>query len=81
MRVFKNGYNNANGSWIMKADDIAGLTPAQIKNKYALDYIPDKICDVNIPSGTNIYIGVAAPNYNEPGMVVQYDLDWNTQDS
>lgn len=33
----------------MEAEQIEGLTPSQIKNKFALEYEPKYICDVEIP--------------------------------
>ena len=45
------------GGWVMKAEDIAGLTAEQIKDKFALEHLPKYICDVEIPAGTTIRMG------------------------
>lgn len=45
----------------MKMEDIAGLTPAQIKDKYSLPSLPKFITDVEIPAGTKLRIGEANP--------------------
>ncbi len=37
--------------WIMKAKDVAGLTPKEIQNKYALPFKPEYICDVKLDTG------------------------------
>lgn len=44
----------------MKAADISGLTPAQIKDRYALDYIPDMMVDVTVSGGSALRAGSAA---------------------
>ncbi len=49
------------GSWIMRASEIRGLTPEQIKNVFALQNIPASVAYVIVPSGSTIYTGIAAP--------------------
>lgn len=46
------------GKWIMRAEDIQGLTPAQIMDKYALPNLPTHICDVTIPANTTVRTGI-----------------------
>lgn len=60
VRVFKNGVNSPQGAWLAKSGELKGLSPEQIKDKFALDYIPDSIVKVNVPAGTKIRIGRAA---------------------
>lgn len=71
--------NRYKGSWIMRAEDIQGLTARQIRDKYALPATPTQICDVYVPSGQQIYVGIAGEiegfGY---GGGIQFDLDWNT---
>jgi hypothetical protein len=43
----------------MKADDIAGLTPAQIASRFSLPAVPKQIGEVNIPAGTKLQASVA----------------------
>lgn len=76
VRVYSD-LNSPNGSWVMRASDIEGLTASQIRAKYALPAEPTHICDAIIPAGTEIYIGIVNPNYSMPGLGVQYDLDWS----
>jgi hypothetical protein len=64
------------GGWVMKAEEIQGLTPQQIQNKFALPEVPKYVCDVNIPSGTTIRCGIAGPQpeFGGLGGGVQFDL-------
>ena len=75
VRVFKQGSNNAEGAFLMKQSDLAGLSPSQIKDKFALEFVPDKIVDVNVPSGTNLRTGKVAPRPNgTSGGKIQFEL-------
>lgn len=42
-RVFKEGVNKPKSPFLLRADDIRGLTAEQIAQKYALPQIPDKV--------------------------------------
>ena len=53
------GTSSEAGSWVMRAEDIAGLTPQQIASKYSLPQVPTMICDVTIPAGTRLNASVA----------------------
>lgn len=79
VRVYNSNNGNANGSWVMRAQDIQGKTAQQIKDMYALEYMPNQICDVNVPSGKQLYTGIAerVTGWGNGGGV-QFDLDWNT---
>ena len=70
------------GRWVMKYSDIQGLTPAQIRDKFALPNIPTRICDVNVPAGTKVYTGVV----NEvsewgKGQGIQFELGQRLDES
>ena len=43
----------------MRAEDVAGLTPAQIAIKYSLPQVPTMMTDVLVPTGTKIQASVA----------------------
>src|SRR6185312_9748508 len=45
------------GSWLMKKEAIEGMTPDQIRVKYALPKIPTHICDVSVPAESQMYRG------------------------
>ncbi len=62
------------GSWMMKYDDIKGLTPEQIADKFALPQVPKYICDVVVPAGTNLRTGECNPLYGWKGGGQQFDL-------
>lgn len=71
------------GKWIMRAEDIQGLTPAQIRDKFALPSLPTHICDVNVPAGTQLHTGIAGPinGWGNGGglqydIINQYDTSW-----
>ncbi|MDM7943954.1 MAG: DUF637 domain-containing protein, partial [Hydrogenophaga sp.] len=67
VRVF-GGDSPQGGTWIMRADDVVGLTPQQIASKYALPQVPTKITDVRLPSGVKIEASVAgaiSPNASQ----------------
>lgn len=76
-RVFArvHGEGNQARSWMMKAEDIDGLTPQQIKDKFALPELPSYVSDVHVPAGSKIRIGTVAP---QPGWgsggATQYEL-------
>ena len=59
VRVYDDVNSFQKGGWVMKKEDIAGLTPAQIKDKFALPEIPKYITDVTIPGGTKVRVGEA----------------------
>jgi len=56
------GENSAQtGRWMMPESEIKGLTPEQVRDKFALPEIPTQITDVNVPAGTVIRVGEAGP--------------------
>ncbi len=75
---FVRTYDNKNsfkaGSWIMKYDDIKGLTPEEIADKFALPQVPTMICDCTLPKGTKIRTGECNPLYGWNGGGQQFDL-------
>ncbi len=75
VRVYDGKESKMYGGWLMRAEDIAGLTPQQIRDLYALPSTPKYICDVVISAGTTMRSGIA----NEvdgwgAGGGTQYDL-------
>ena len=59
VRVYDGEISTMLGSWIMRAEDIQGLSTLEIKDKFALPCEPKYICDVELPSGTKLRIGIA----------------------
>lgn len=58
----------------MNVEDIKGLTPSQIKAKYALDFDPIYVGEATIPAGSKINIGEADGVFGQPGGGIQIDL-------
>lgn len=61
VRVYDGDVSGQFGGWLMKAEDVAGLTPTQIRDKFALSAIPKYITDVNIPANTVMRTGIVNP--------------------
>ena len=81
VRVYKEGVNTATGGWMMRKSDLLDdngqmLSPEMIKDKFSLENVPDKIVDVEVPSGTTIRAGEAAPvdKLGTSGGGAQYEL-------
>ena len=76
--TYVRGYDKVNsrmqGGWVMKAEDIAELTPQEIQNKFALPNTPKYICDVNLEAGTRLRTGEVNPLFGFDGGGQQYDL-------
>ena len=62
------------GSWVMKYEDVKGLTAEQIADKFALPQVPKFICDAEFPAGTALRTGECNPLYGWNGGGKQYDL-------
>ena len=61
VRVYDGQHSGMRGGWVMKAQDIEGLSPEEIQNKFALPQKPVKICDVTLPKGTELRTGLCNP--------------------
>jgi len=64
----------APGRWVMKKSDIQGLSPLQIKEKFALPDVPTHFSEVTVPSGTNMRVGITGPNYGHAGGSTQFEI-------
>lgn len=53
--------SNAVGSWIMRAATVRGLTPAQVRDVFALPAMPTNMTMVLVSSGYKMYTGIAGP--------------------
>ena len=62
VRVHTN--DNVAGQFIVRADEIKGMTPQQIQQHLALPTIPTFISDVKVPAGTRLQVGRVAPQPN-----------------
>ena len=86
-RVFKEGVNKPKSPFILRADDIKGLSAVEIAEKYALPQIRDKIVYPKIPSDIPLEVSIVGPqeSWVTLGGDVQYaikdvflDDDWFT---
>ena len=60
---------------MMKADDIAGLSPQQIQDRFDLPNTPTHVTDVKPPQGTMIRTGtVNSGNFGGNGGGTQFEL-------
>ena len=76
-RIFVRVHTDLNQarSWLMRSDEIEGLTPFEIKNKFALPDLPRYVSEVHVPVGTSLRVGrVAAQDGWGVGGGMQYEL-------
>ncbi|AEY65940.1 hypothetical protein [Clostridium sp. BNL1100] len=60
-RVFKEGVNKPKSPFILRADDIEGLSAAEIAEKYALPQVPDKVVYPKIPTDIPLEVSIVGP--------------------
>ena len=61
VRVYTAGVTNPVGGFIAPSNTIRGLTEAQVRDVLALPYLPNSLTLVQVPAGTCILFGQAAP--------------------
>ena len=74
VRVYDGNISGLRGGRVMCAEDIKGLTPEQIQQKFALPSTPKYIGEVKLKAGSNIRMGEVNPNYGFNGGGIQFDL-------
>jgi len=75
VRVYDGENSGMYGGWVMKAQDIEGLSPAEIQDKFALPQEPVLMCDVTLPKGTELRTGLCNPLEGwGKGGGVQFDM-------
>ncbi|MDE7435700.1 MAG: hypothetical protein K2N01_07785 [Lachnospiraceae bacterium] len=74
VRVYDGVNSNLEGGWVMRAEDIKGLTPKEIQAKFALEYEPKFIGEVELKAGDTIRLGEVGPNFGFGGGGIQIDL-------
>lgn len=83
VKVYDGVHSFESGQFVMKLEDITNpdgsfLTAQQIKNKYALEFLPKYVADANIPAGTTMNCGIAGSIEGwGSGGGLQFDLNWN----
>lgn len=74
VRMFTPGKNGMAGRWITTAEEVIGLSPDQLKAKFALPEAPSHIADVAVPEGTLARVGRAGGNSFGKGGGLQVEL-------
>ncbi len=66
VRMYAPGANiNQVGGWVMRADQVRGLTPQQIRDRFALPAVPTMITEVVVPPNVAaLWTGYAGPILN-----------------
>lgn len=58
VRVYDGEGSGLKGGWIMKENDISGMSPKQIQEKFALPAEPVCVGEVTIPRGSTLRMGI-----------------------
>ncbi|MBC1921989.1 pre-toxin TG domain-containing protein [Listeria grayi] len=74
VRVYDGVESGLYGGWVMRAEDVKGLTPLQIQEKFALPQLPDFIGEVTLPKGSTIRAGEVNPLFGNKGGGFQFDM-------
>lgn len=75
VRFYDNKNSSMYGQWLMEEKDVRGLTPEQVRDKFALPQTPEYKCSVTVPKGTHVRCGVANEQKGwGKGQGKQYDL-------
>ncbi|MEB3751169.1 hypothetical protein [Geobacillus icigianus] len=74
VRVYDGENSKMYGGWVMRAEDIKGLTPLKIQDKYALPATPKYIAEVKLKAGDTIRMGEANSIFGFSGGGIQFDL-------
>lgn len=83
MKVYDGVNSGLKGQFVMKLEDITNtdgsfLTAKQIKDKYALDFLPKYVADAKIPANTTMNCGIAVQIEGwGSGGGLQFDLNGN----
>lgn len=70
------------GRFIARKADVLGLTPEQIKNKFALPHLPERLVPATLPPRITLYAGQVAsqPTWKASGGATQFYLADNDID-
>ncbi|MBC2201707.1 hypothetical protein HCX59_10685 [Listeria welshimeri] len=74
VRVYDGVESGLYGGWVMRAEDIKGLTPLQTQEKFALPQLPEFIGEVTLPKGSTIRAGEVNPLFGSKGGGFQFDM-------
>ncbi|WP_158413120.1 hypothetical protein [Halorhabdus tiamatea] len=69
------GEENQARAWMLRnRNEIEGLSPVEIKEKYSLPNEPAYVSSVDVPEGTSIRVGDTAANFGGKQGATQYEL-------
>ncbi len=74
VRVYDKENSGLKGGWLMREEDVQGLTQKQIQEKFALPTTPIFVGEVNLPAGTQLRMGEVNPLFGQKGGGIQFDL-------
>ena len=78
VRVYDGEKSHMAGQWLMREEDVKGLSAQEIKDKYALENLPKYMCDAEVDEGTHLRMGEAnAIEGWGKGKGLQFDLMGN----
>lgn len=61
VRLYTPGASGPVGGWVMRASTVRGLTAEQLRDRFALPFLPTNITNVLLPGGTCLLSGIAGP--------------------
>jgi len=61
VRAYTAGVTNPVGGFVAGSDTVRGLAAAQVRDVLALPFLPDSLTIVQVPAGTCMIVGQAAP--------------------
>ncbi|BCN32401.1 hypothetical protein [Anaeromicropila herbilytica] len=81
-RVYLEGYNNIMSNFIVRTDEIAGLSAEEIAQKLALSKVPNKVVTLELPQTTPLEVSIVGPqtSWGTIGGDIQFaikDVDLN----
>ncbi|MGZ9792216.1 hypothetical protein [Bacillus atrophaeus] len=74
VRVYDGENSRMYGGWAMKYEDINGLTPQEIQEKFALPHTPKYIADVTFEKGDILRTGEVNPLFGYKGGGTQFGM-------
>lgn len=75
-RVYLEGYNNPMSTFIVRTDELAGLSAQEIAEKLALPKVPNRIVEVKLPPSTPLEVSIAGsqPDWGTIGRDIQFAI-------
>jgi hypothetical protein len=69
------GPNIAAGNWVMRENDIVGLTGPQIAAKFNIPEVPTALSKVSVPGGVKMRTGIVGPNaFGSSKGAIQFEI-------